>query len=90
MKSPLAMEAPSMSLFSLSKTSIVLKKFNYFNTFVTFCFLHAHFVDSDVVAFGLVFNNILKISNPDFHTKLGQCIFWSNIHSIVTTFFNNL
>jgi hypothetical protein len=37
-----------------------------------------------------VFKYFLKISNPDFHIKLGQCIFWSNIHSIVTTFFYNL
>ncbi len=79
-----------MSLFSLSKTSIVLIFKNSSNSFVTFSFLHAHFVDSNVVAFGLVFKYFLKISNPDFHIKLGQCIFWSNIHSIVTTFFYNL
>ncbi len=46
-----------MDLFFLSKTSIVFKFSNSSNSFVIFSFLHARFVDSDVVAFGLVFNN---------------------------------
>ncbi len=40
------------------------------NSFVIFGFFHAGSIDSNVVAFGLVFNNFLKISNPNFHAKL--------------------
>jgi hypothetical protein len=57
MKFPLAMEASSMSLFSLLKTSTIFLRINSSNSFVIFHFYHAHFVDSDVVAFGLVLNN---------------------------------
>ncbi len=87
MKFSPTMEAPTMSLFFLLETSIVFKSYNFSYSFVICNFLHANYVDFDVVVYDLMFNNFFLISNSNFYTKSCQCIFWSNTHSIATTFF---
>jgi len=50
------METPSLNLFSLLKTSIVFKFYNFSYSFVICNFLYENYVDFDVVASDLMFN----------------------------------
>ncbi len=75
-----------MSLFSLLETSIVFKSYNFSYSFVICNFLYANYVDFDVAAFDLMFNFFFEYQIPTFIPSC-QCMFWSNTHSIVTTFF---
>ncbi len=72
---------------TIKKNILFVKNFNHTSdSFVIFWFFTC-----TLCWFGCCFwfsvQQLFLISNLDFHTKVGRCIFWSNTHSIVRFFF---